>query len=258
MKDLIAALVNLVLPWDAVSGMRIVLDGINGRILFYNAANELVLSAAPGNGTDPSGNPIKRGFTSYEPGAGDSYATLDSGTISINSFDDLIHTQIQQGLIQFTENDFIGSLVQINMDGDLGLNFRCSEQLRRGVWNGQDGFFYAGTGLAGDSYEKEEWEALGIIPGWGNTGAPYSNAEYKLGPDGRVNLRGMIDGGALADGTLVAGMPAAYAPPAVSIFPVATAAPAVHGGVAIDSTGSINIYGGITSISFEGLSYSIV
>lgn len=108
-----------------------------------------------------------------------------------------------------------------------------------------------------DEYFREDWTALGFAAGWGNTGAPYNDAEYKLCPDGTVHLRGMIDGPAVADGTLICGLPAAYSSPAVAVFPVATAAPAVHGGITIDSTGSVNVYGGITSVSLEGISYSI-
>lgn len=259
MKDLIAALVNLVLPWDATAGMRIVLDGINGRILFYNAADELVLSAAPGNGTDPSGNTVKRGFTSYESGGGDSYATLDSGTVSINSYNDLIHTILQQGLISFTENDYVGSLFEMNMDGELGVNFRSVSVLRRGIWNGLNGFFYAGQLGAGLTFEKEDWNALGFAAGWANTGGVYNTCQYKLGPDGIVHLRGMMQGPAVPNGTLIAGFPvASYASPKVASFPVATLAPATHGGITIDSSGSINVYGGVTSVSLEGISYSII
>lgn len=255
MKDLIAALQSLTLPWDATTGMRIVLDGVNGRILFYDAANELVLSAAPGDGTDPDGNDIERGFTTYNSAA-NTRATLDSGTIGVRSMSDPdFQTILQQGRLYITEDGGATDGMEINFDADEGFNLKRLNTTRTSVWNGHNGYWYAGTGF---SFDIEDWTALGIIPGWGNSGAPYTDAEYKLGSDGRVYLRGMINGGALADGTLVAGMPAAYAPPDVSVFPVTTQAPAVHGGVTIDSTGSINIYGGITSISFEGISYSIV
>lgn len=42
MKSFIAALRNLVLPWGRTSGERIVLNGDDGRIEVYNAANQLV------------------------------------------------------------------------------------------------------------------------------------------------------------------------------------------------------------------------
>lgn len=42
MKSFIAALRNIVLPWGRTSGRRIVLDGDNGEIDGYNAANTLV------------------------------------------------------------------------------------------------------------------------------------------------------------------------------------------------------------------------
>jgi hypothetical protein len=43
MKSFIAALRTLVLPFGATTGRRIVLDGVNGRIQIYNAANALVM-----------------------------------------------------------------------------------------------------------------------------------------------------------------------------------------------------------------------
>jgi hypothetical protein len=42
MRSYIASIRTLVLPSGATTGARIVLDGVNGRILIYNAANELV------------------------------------------------------------------------------------------------------------------------------------------------------------------------------------------------------------------------
>lgn len=44
MKSFIAALRYLVLPWGRTSGRRIVLDGDNGEILIYDAANTLVVT----------------------------------------------------------------------------------------------------------------------------------------------------------------------------------------------------------------------
>lgn len=43
MKSFIAALRTLVLPFGATTGRRIVLDGVNGRIQIFNAANALVM-----------------------------------------------------------------------------------------------------------------------------------------------------------------------------------------------------------------------
>lgn len=48
MKDIIAALQSLVLPWDATTGTRIVLDGVNGKIQVYNALNQLEAEIVPG------------------------------------------------------------------------------------------------------------------------------------------------------------------------------------------------------------------
>lgn len=42
MKSTLAGIRTLVLPYGATTGARIILDGVNGRILVYNAANVLV------------------------------------------------------------------------------------------------------------------------------------------------------------------------------------------------------------------------
>lgn len=59
MRSLIAALRTLVLPYGATSGARIVLDGVNGQILVYDANGDLAADIIPGFGFevwDPNGN----------------------------------------------------------------------------------------------------------------------------------------------------------------------------------------------------------
>lgn len=46
MKSFIAALRSLVLPFGALSGARIVLDGVNGQIQVYDSSNTLIISIA--------------------------------------------------------------------------------------------------------------------------------------------------------------------------------------------------------------------
>lgn len=47
MKSFIAALRSLVLPFGALSGARIILDGVNGKIQVYNSSNTLVIDISP-------------------------------------------------------------------------------------------------------------------------------------------------------------------------------------------------------------------
>ena len=51
MKSFIAALRSLVLPFGTTASTRIVLDGVNGRILLYDAADDLVAALSPAAGT---------------------------------------------------------------------------------------------------------------------------------------------------------------------------------------------------------------
>lgn len=55
MKSFIAALRSLVLPYGAISGARIVLDGVNGSIQVYSAANVLI-GVIDGNGLTITGS----------------------------------------------------------------------------------------------------------------------------------------------------------------------------------------------------------
>jgi hypothetical protein len=71
MRSFIAALRSLVLPWGATSGARIVLDGVNGRILVYDSNGALAADIIPGYGFevwDPSGN-LRARFSSPLAGA---------------------------------------------------------------------------------------------------------------------------------------------------------------------------------------------
>lgn len=69
MKSLVAALRTLVLPWGRTTGTRIVLDGVNGRILIYDANDVVIAEISPT--IDPDGNTPggfwTRGFQSPDP-----------------------------------------------------------------------------------------------------------------------------------------------------------------------------------------------
>lgn len=59
MRSFLAALRTLVLPYGATTGSRIVLDGVLGQILIYDASGALAADIIPGFGFevwDPSGN----------------------------------------------------------------------------------------------------------------------------------------------------------------------------------------------------------
>lgn len=71
-----------------------------------------------------------------------------------------------------------------------------------------------GTGQKYLRVFNEGWNNVSAFSnGFGNIGAPYEVAGYRLDPQGRVNFRGSVSrGGALADGSLVFTLPAAYRP----------------------------------------------
>lgn len=81
MKSFIAALRTLVLPWGRTTGTRIVLDGVNGRILIYDASNTLIAEISPTIDPDglSSGGYWTRGFQSPDP----IYSFLGGGLLAL-------------------------------------------------------------------------------------------------------------------------------------------------------------------------------
>lgn len=57
MRSFLAALRSLVLPYGTTSGTRLVLDGVNGRIVIYNAANQAILTMDSATGAITAVNP---------------------------------------------------------------------------------------------------------------------------------------------------------------------------------------------------------
>jgi hypothetical protein len=98
--------------------------------------------------------------------------------------------------------------------------------------------------------------------GWTNFGGQYASAQYQVDLNGRVYLRGLIGGGAVTDGTVLATLP--YAP-SFGIFGIAQANNgSANSPVSLDVTtaGNIVIYGasafsGGYYVSLDQLSFSL-
>lgn len=249
-----AALRRLILPFGKSTGTRIDLDGVNGWILVYNAANELILSLSPTAGTDASGNSFVAGYAAYDPGQ--SYALMNSGTFEITSdASPDIYTTIQQGLIQFTEDDFVSRAFQMNFDSDAGLNLRCLSTTRRAVWHGPNGFWYAGTG---DGYTREDWTDVAFAANWQHW---TERTQYKLMPDGTVRLKGSAQytAGVPAGGTDIFTLPAGYRPPQQRLYVIPHWASATHSRILILPTGVVEIYDAPNEFpAFDIISFSTI
>lgn len=272
---------SFVIPEGATTGARIEFDAENGFIRVYGTGGDLTNTI----GFDPSSTLY--GFVAYGIGTRLRAQYQSDGVwllpdpaypISENVFN-AGHIRwknpgINDALPGYTEWTAPQVEAADNSVGIQILNRSRDEttlpQLRFGSSEDTDpatfqfaGYVYAAKGELGApdvvSWVREDWSNLGFAAGWGNSGAPYANAQYKLTADGVVHLRGMIAGPAVAGGTLICGFPnAAYSAPTRMVFPVATLVPAVHGGISIDASGSILVYGGVTSVSLDGISYSII
>lgn len=132
MRSFLAALRSLVLPYGATSGARIVLDGVNGRILIYDANGVLAADIIPGFGFevwDPSGNlrlrlssPLAGAYSSLQMWTGVLEETSQS-LISLSDFGPMNRLviapgeQSSKGSLEWTicsapNDDSIGSLLQ--------------------------------------------------------------------------------------------------------------------------------------------------
>jgi hypothetical protein len=106
------------------------------------------------------------------------------------------------------------------------------------------------------------WQTLALQNSWVAWGAPFASSQYQLDLNGRLYLRGLIKGGAVTDGTVLATLP--YAPS----FEIATIALGNNGSayspVRLDVTTAGNIllsgagaFSGAYFISLDQLSFSL-
>ncbi len=68
MRSFLAALRNLVLPYGTTTGTRIVLDGVNGKIVIYNASNQAILTMDSATGAITAVNPADQSQVIFNSG----------------------------------------------------------------------------------------------------------------------------------------------------------------------------------------------
>ena len=101
-------------------------------------------------------------------------------------------------------------------------------------------------GQAGDAVAPESWKALSLQGGWTDYGAGYAAGAYRKDARGRVYLRGLVTSGApLAQGSVIATLPAGYRPSARMIFGDPTGGPG--GRVDVAANGEIQWISGATA-----------
>jgi type II secretory pathway pseudopilin PulG len=104
------------------------------------------------------------------------------------------------------------------------------------------------------------WTAPALQNGWVRYSVNYSNAEYIKGSDGIVNLRGLIKGGNVTNGTVIASLPVGFRPKNDIICTETTYDPTNSSGYAridVTSTGDIIAREGVNNafVSIAGCDF---
>jgi hypothetical protein len=216
-------------------------------------AGNLVASIAPGPGTDPYGNAYLAGFASY----------FGTNTIQMNAgeLDFLLSSALQA---------FIGTVAHgIQLTGGTNTDaFLASLNILGGA---AAQIIASPSVLAQDPNvaftQAESWHPLTLQNGWANRGAGFIPARYRLlaSPPNTVEIEGNVSSGTIANGTVLANLPATAAGP---YRPAKAQSVAVQGAlgttahspldpvIEAETNGDLklfNIGAGTTSVSFHGL-----
>lgn len=250
MKDLIAALQSLTLPWDAITGARIVLDGVNGRILIYDAADNLVISLSPLAGTDSDGNTVHVGIADI----GSLYTVvINNGEIivTLNS-NPTVGLTINPLQFQFSPAAFVSNFLENDTNG---IGFRTNATTLGVYLSRATGFLeLASVG----PYDSESWTDVAFAANWVHW---TERTQYKLMPDGTVRLKGSAQytAGVPAGGTDIFTLPAGYRPPQQRLYVIPHWASATHSRILILPTGVVEIYDAPNEFpAFDIISFSTI
>ena len=119
---------------------------------------------------------------------------------------------------------------------------------------------YPSPALSGSS--ANSWNDSSLVNGWANYGSGWANAGYRVGPDGLIELRGLIFGGTVANGTVLFTLPTGSLPAHnVNILAYGnTSLGTGWGPVALgisSSSGEVALYGatGKYYVEFDGLAF---
>jgi hypothetical protein len=252
MRSFLAALRSLVLPYGQTTGPRIFLDGVNGVIQVFDADGEIMRIDSQGVFV------LQDGQVTLQSPDGKSLSLLNGGTLEPEIL--FVGSNNSTGFISF---DTPSSPEGFNMwigNGSGALNANTDYWWFAGNTAGQGVLFDPTT----SDFRKrignaaETWHAATLSNGWANVVGLDVLAVRKQ-PDDFVLFQGIIGSGTVADGTIVATIPAGYRPAKAKAFSVAAAGTS-NPRARVNTDGTIQIFGGVTagqSISFEGCGYSL-
>lgn len=266
----------IILPSGATTGARIVLDGESGTELIYDADNELIASIAPDFATDPAGNQIYPGVTSYVA-EGSVYAQMYSGSLYLGLAPDPLDPSfvpvpaqldggIDQLFLQSASNEVQDDpAIVVLQSGESSAS--TGEQTYKSVLIQGDAWMSFGTLLrtvvpTGTSTPVPEvWHVVGAsqqpayATGWagGSTSGAYQNLQYRLDAEDNLHIVGVLHATAAGPPSTVFTLPAAsgsfpsYRPPVAQRLSLDTYTTsggdlAANAGMIINSSGIVQIF----------------
>jgi hypothetical protein len=272
MRDFFAAFRELVLPFGATTGARLILDGVNGRIEVYDANNDLVMYV---DGTAGIMVPVPGDPTSFvqvwrDGNDPEFRVETPDGHIAITSTANEPELFFHSEFLDDTFRIFTGSngLSFVSNDNDTasfglhtghGVVFATASSSSNAyevLYDEQDGFFKLGQSSPWDTYD---WEAPGLPVGWTTMAA--SPLGYKIFPDGMVRLRGAVTApaGVPADATTVFTLPALYRPTQDVLVPISHYGTGTPGRCYILPTGQVQLYSAPNNLpAFDTVSFSTI
>lgn len=234
MQALYQLLRKLVLPSNASSGARIVIDGTQNGIFIYDASNNLVESIAAAPGTDPFGNHYTSGFGSYGIGS-QTFGDLSGGNLVLGNIIGGTPDTANAGFLQA-----LGRLFQLVTSIDPGLP-TLTDPLRVTFTTGQTAQVTGSTNApnitiaandlasAADQYisgsviktsnstAPETWQTPGFNTNWAasttfNGQSPMVSLKFHKDAENNLMVYGCFAAGAVVPGSTVFVLPSAYRP----------------------------------------------
>jgi hypothetical protein len=220
----------LVIPTNATTGQRIVLDGVNGVELVYDSFNQVIASIAPGTGTSTDGQSYVAGIASYASGNRSNYSQLFNGQLVLNTPLDTVAAgaavldnsgvNSDQPELQLFSPAYSGipmaNAAYIHLFG-ANVGFTDNPYVRISARGGPAGDMdvqIAGTlrYASPTGSASETWHALSYAANW--TDGPFAPGKYTRDANGRILFSGMIQftGGATGAPITVFTLPVGYRP----------------------------------------------
>lgn len=238
MQALYQLLRKLVLPSNATSGARIVIDGNSNAILMYNAANQLVEAISPVAGTDAAGNAYPSGYTTFNPAATPiSFTNIKDGVI-YEGFIPNATTQPDFTHISFlaanssTSSEYqspwtagnapIQELYTAGTGSTFGSNAPSLQIQSGGAGNFPVDMTVLGAVRGGDAINgAATWQTPGYNANWSGTNtfngqAGIPSLRYHIDNENNLWLYGAFLAGAVLPGTTVFTLPVGYRPVSLS------------------------------------------